>query len=119
MPQQRISVPLDEETRKAFQYMADVQGKSLGSTLAAWLAETAEGAMMVAQAMAKAKESPARALREFSAVAAEFEQRLTAEQAEVRSMLKPGSNGSPVGARNTGAVDAQAPAAPAPKRRRA
>lgn len=71
----RISVPIDKETRDAFQHMADQLGKSLGSTLADWLSETAEAAQMVANAMQKARKQPAFVLRQFQDVALELEAR--------------------------------------------
>jgi len=64
----RISIPIDDETREAFQRMATVMGKSLGSTIGDWVSETKDAAELVTVGMQKAKNGPAVAMRLFQDV---------------------------------------------------
>lgn len=59
----RISIPIDAETREAFQRMADVMGKSLGSTIGDWVSETKDAAELVTIGMKRAKDGPSRVMR--------------------------------------------------------
>lgn len=80
----RTTVPIDEETLEVFHRMAEVMGKSLGSTLGDWLAESRDAAQMVTAALVKAKESPARALRDLQAIAEATQARIGDMQDEMR-----------------------------------
>ncbi len=76
----RIAVPLSEEVQQAYEQMAQVLGKSVGSTISDWLEQTLDAARMMTMTVERAKESPARAMRELQQVAAEYEERLTQER---------------------------------------
>lgn len=92
MAKHRLSVPLDDETLEVFRGMAEVMGKSLGSTISDWLAETRDTAQMVTLAVTKAKESPAKALRDLQALAEAAQEKLGSMQDEMRRGLAPSAD---------------------------
>ena len=66
MPDHRIYVPVSNETRILLQSLADARRTSLASVSAELLEQTAPIAGQMAEALLKAKQAPARAIKEMS-----------------------------------------------------
>lgn len=84
----RTTISVDSEALDVYRHMAQVTGRSLSATLGDWLAETADAAGVVTQAMVKAKKSPTRAMRDLQRYAEGVETQLTELQGQMRQELK-------------------------------
>lgn len=62
----RMQVPVDPETRKAIEDYAEVMGVSPARACAVLLRQAAPGLVELTEAMKKASDSPARAIREMA-----------------------------------------------------
>ena len=54
----RVSVPIDAETLAVFERLAKVSSTSTGKAIAEWLADTVEGAELMASTMERARAAP-------------------------------------------------------------
>lgn len=118
----RTTIAVDSEVLDVFRHMAEVTGRSVSSAIGDWLAETADAAGVVTQAMENAKKSPARAMRELQKYASNVEQHLTELQGQMRQELSPkepaGSQAVPAGKRGGDPAGGAGPRLPAASRRR-
>jgi hypothetical protein len=64
----RTTVSIEPEVLAVFRKMADTSGLSLSRCLGEWLADTAEGAQLVAQKMQEARRAPVTVMREVQAM---------------------------------------------------
>jgi hypothetical protein len=65
----RISVPVDDGTLAVFERLARVSGASTGKAIADWLADTVEGAELMASTMERARAAPKLVSAELHAMA--------------------------------------------------
>jgi hypothetical protein len=65
----RISVPVDDGTLAVFERLAKVSGASTGKAIADWLADTVEGAELMASTMERARAAPKLVSAELHAMA--------------------------------------------------
>lgn len=63
----RTTVSIDPEVLEIFRVMADAGGLSVSRCIGEWLADTAEGAQLVATKMVEARRAPGRVMREMQA----------------------------------------------------
>ena len=65
----RVSVPIDAETLAVFERLAKVSSQSTGKAIAEWLADTVEGAELMASTMERARSAPKLVTAELHAMA--------------------------------------------------
>jgi hypothetical protein len=65
----RVSVPIDAETLAVFERLAKVSSQSTGKAIAEWLADTVEGAELMASTMERARAAPKLVTAELHAMA--------------------------------------------------
>lgn len=65
----RLTITVTPEVHAIFSRMADAAGISLGKCMGEWLADTSEGAQLVAMKMEEARRAPMAVMREFQAMA--------------------------------------------------
>ena len=63
----RTTISVDPEVLMIFTQMADAGGMSVGRCIGEWLADTADGAQMIAQKMIDARRAPMVVMRELQA----------------------------------------------------
>lgn len=63
----RLTIAVTPEVHREYSKLAEVAGMSLSRVMGDWLADTVEGAQLVALKMREAKESPQKVLRELEA----------------------------------------------------
>lgn len=68
----RTTISLDPEVHEIFKRMAEAAGMSVSRCMGEWLADTAEGAQLVALKMQEARQAPMTVMREFQAMASGF-----------------------------------------------
>jgi hypothetical protein len=61
----RTTVSVDPDVLEVFRVMAEVAGVSVSRCMGDWLADTADGALLVSQKMREARQSPSLVLREL------------------------------------------------------
>ena len=54
----RVTVPLDPKVHAVFKHLAEVSGMSVGKAMGAWLADTSDAAVLMADLLQKAREQP-------------------------------------------------------------
>ena len=86
----RISVPLDAETRRVFQSMADAGGMSLAKAIAEWLKDTLDAAQQVGTMMAEARARPKLVARQLGAMALGLQEEVRDVQSLIRTKGRPG-----------------------------
>lgn len=64
----RVTVSVDPEVLDVYRTMASAAGISLSYCLGEWLADTIDGAQMVASKMQEAKQAPIRVMREMQSI---------------------------------------------------
>ncbi len=64
----RLTVSVPSEALDVFRSMADAAGISVGRCIGDWLADTADGAQLVAAKMQEAKRAPRRVMQEVRAM---------------------------------------------------
>ncbi len=63
----RLTISVSPEAHAVFKRMADATGMSLGMAMGEWLDDTSEGADLLAQKLAEARQSPRLVVREMQA----------------------------------------------------
>lgn len=81
----RTTVAMDPEVLEVFKAMADASGVSLSRCIGDWLADTSDGAQLVAQKMQEARRAPVTVLREMQAVLSGTREEVDARLQEIRA----------------------------------
>lgn len=100
----RTTVAIDPEVLATFRVMADAAGISVSRCIGEWLADTADGAQMVARKMVEARRAPGQVMRELQAAAHGLSRELDEQAASIRAERG--------GLRPAGAVGGGRPSAP-------
>jgi hypothetical protein len=95
----RTTISLPKDVHEVFKRMADVGGVSISRCMGDWLADTSDGAQMVAQKMQQARDSPKLLMREMQA----FTAGLVVETESVIDSMRKAQKKSNAGQRDSGA----------------
>lgn len=81
----RMTITVPAATHAVFQQMADVSGLSLGRVMGDWLADTADGAVLITQKLVEAKQAPKRVMREMQVMSRQLVREVDELTDELRS----------------------------------
>lgn len=94
----RTTISVDPEVYEIFKRMAEAGGMSVSRCMGEWLADTADGAQMVAIKMQEAREAPMKVMREFQAMAVGFQEEVDSTILKMQSEKRAVSTRSAVSA---------------------
>ena len=80
----RTTISVDKEVHEIFVNMAQTANMSVSRCMGEWLADTADGAMFVAQKMAAARKAPMQVMREMQSMALGLQDSVTELTDELR-----------------------------------
>lgn len=112
----RVSVPIDAETLAVFERLAKVSSQSTGKAIAEWLADTVEGAELMASTMERARAAPKLVTAELHAMALGLSENTKELMDKFSKMGKAARGGAPVpaGGGTSDAARAAKPTNPPP-----
>ena len=84
----RTTISLDADVHDIFKRMAHAGGMSVSRCMGEWLADTSDGAQMVALKMQEARESPLKVMREFQALAGGLQDEVSKTMDHLRDQKK-------------------------------
>lgn len=108
----RVSVPIDAETLAVFERLAKVSSQSTGKAIAEWLADTVEGAELMASTMERARAAPKLVTAELHAMALGLSENTKELMDKFSKMGKAARGGAP-GQAGAGTSDTPRAAKPA------
>lgn len=80
----RTTISVDKEVHEIFVRMAETAGMSVSRCMGEWLADTADGAMFVAEKMAAARKAPMEVMREMQAMSKGLQDGVEETMREIR-----------------------------------
>lgn len=86
----RTTISVSPEVHDIFKRMAEAGGMSVSRCMGDWLADTAEGAELIAQKMAEARRAPMAVMREMQALVAGMAETVDMDMEKVRQMTTAG-----------------------------
>jgi hypothetical protein len=91
----RTTISVDREVHDIFVRMAETAGMSVSRCMGEWLADTADGAMFVAQKMAAARRAPMQVMREMQSMALGLQDSVDESILELRERARKEARSAP------------------------
>lgn len=92
----RTTISVDQDVHEIFKTMAEAAGMSVSRCMGEWLADTADGAQLVALKMQEARKSPMTVMRELQAMSVGLQEEVVKTMETMRAGKKPVSARSAV-----------------------
>ena len=91
----RTTISVDKEVHEIFVRMAETAGMSVSRCMGEWLADTADGALFVAQKMAAARKAPMQVMREMQSMALGLQDSVGETMQEMREQARREARSAP------------------------